>query len=154
MTGATSRVRASAMKVGPPPVRAHLASLFLRPRTPPLWLGVVVATSLIVVESLLVYLLKQVDPATACGIVYLVGVLLVSVTWGFGLAAVTSLASRHCLRLLPHGGRRELHPDRRSGRGGSRCLPGRRAVGQQPREPGPIARSRGGPTPPGGRGKP
>jgi hypothetical protein len=64
MTGATSRVRASAMEVGPPLVRARLVSLLLRPRTPALGLRVVVATSLIVVESLLVYLLKHVDPAT------------------------------------------------------------------------------------------
>jgi signal transduction histidine kinase len=53
----------------------------------------VVATAFIVVESVVVLLLKQVAPGNAFGVVYLVGVLVVSTVWGFGLAATTSVAS-------------------------------------------------------------
>jgi signal transduction histidine kinase len=68
-------------------------SLLVRPTTPPLWLGVVVATSLIVVETLLVHLLKQAAPQNAFGAVFLLGVLVVSARWGFGLAVTTTLVS-------------------------------------------------------------
>jgi signal transduction histidine kinase len=47
----------------------------------------------IVVESVVVLLLKQVAPGSAFGVVYLVGVLVVSTVWGFGLAATTSVSS-------------------------------------------------------------
>ena len=47
----------------------------------------------ILVESLLVIVLRQLAPAEAFGVVYLVGVLVVSIVWGFGLAVVTSVAS-------------------------------------------------------------
>jgi signal transduction histidine kinase len=54
---------------------------------------VVVAAAFIVVESVVVLLLKQVAPGNAFGVVYLVGVLVVSTVWGFGLAATASVAS-------------------------------------------------------------
>jgi signal transduction histidine kinase len=73
--------------------RARLVSLLLRPAAPPLLLGVVVAASLIVAETLLVYLLKRVAPENMFGVVYLLGALVVSTGWGFGLAATTSVAS-------------------------------------------------------------
>jgi signal transduction histidine kinase len=57
------------------------------------WLGLVVAASFIVVESVVVLLLKQVAPGDAFGVAYLVGVLVVSTMWGFGLSATTSVAS-------------------------------------------------------------
>jgi len=41
------------------PVRARLMSLLLRPTTPTLWLGIVVATSFIVIECLLLVTLKH-----------------------------------------------------------------------------------------------
>jgi signal transduction histidine kinase len=53
----------------------------------------VVAAAFIVVESIVVLLLKQVAPDNAFGVVFLVGVLVVSTGWGFGLAATTSVAS-------------------------------------------------------------
>jgi signal transduction histidine kinase len=68
-------------------------SRLLRPARPPVWLGVVVASAFIVVESVVVLLLKQVAPGNAFGVVYLVGVLVVSTVWGFGLAATASVAS-------------------------------------------------------------
>jgi signal transduction histidine kinase len=74
-------------------MRARLVSSLLRQKAPPLALGVVVAASFIVVETFLVYLLKVRTPGNACGVFYLLGVLVVSTVWGFGLAVTTSLAS-------------------------------------------------------------
>ena len=79
--------------MGPAPMRARLVSVLLRPTAPPLALGLAVAASLITAETLLVYLLKQVAPHEVFGVVYLIGVLVVSTGWGFGLAATTSVAS-------------------------------------------------------------
>lgn len=79
--------------LGRTPVRAQLVSLLLRPTTPPLWLGVVVAASFIVVETNLVIMCQDVAPMSAFGVVYLLGVMVVSTVWGFGLSAATSIAS-------------------------------------------------------------
>ena len=49
-----------------------------------------VAASFIAVETFLVYLLKARTPGNACGIFYLPGILVVSIVWGFGLAAYLS----------------------------------------------------------------
>ena len=67
--------------------------MLLRPTTPPLWLGVVVAASFIVTESLVLLALKHLVHGNAFGVAFLVGVLVVSTVWGFGLAVMTSLAS-------------------------------------------------------------
>src|ERR1700736_4492928 len=75
------------------PVRARLMSLLLRPTTPPLWLGIVVAACFIVIECLLLVTLKHMAGGNAFGVVFLVGVLVVSTMWGFGLAVTTSLMS-------------------------------------------------------------
>jgi signal transduction histidine kinase len=77
----------------PAPMRARLLSLLLRPTAPSLALGLVVAASLIAAESVLVYVLKQVAPGNAFGVVFLLGVVLVSTVWGFGVALATSVAS-------------------------------------------------------------
>jgi signal transduction histidine kinase len=74
-------------------MRARLVSLLLRPTTPPLWLGIVVAASFVAAESLLLYLLKEIHPRDMFGVIFLLGVLVVSTVWGFGLAAVTSVVS-------------------------------------------------------------
>jgi signal transduction histidine kinase len=68
-------------------------SPWLRPTRPPVWLGLVVAASFITMESAWVQQLRQVAPASAFGVVYLVGVLVVSAVWGFGLAATMSVVS-------------------------------------------------------------
>ncbi|MGO9156446.1 sensor histidine kinase [Mycobacterium sp.] len=68
-------------------------ALLLHASRPPVWLGLVVAAAFIVVESVVVLLLKQVAPGDAFGVVYLVGVLVVSTVWGFGLSVTTSVAS-------------------------------------------------------------
>jgi signal transduction histidine kinase len=74
-------------------VRARLVSLLLRPTTLSLTVGIVVAATLIAAETLLVYLLKQVAPGMAFGVIYLIGVLVISTGWGFGLAVTMSVAS-------------------------------------------------------------
>jgi signal transduction histidine kinase len=79
--------------IGPPPMRARLISLLLRPKTPPVWLGLMVAASFIVAETGAVLMGVQVAPGDAFGVVYLLGVLVVSTVWGFGLATATSVAS-------------------------------------------------------------
>src|SRR5271168_2746586 len=89
----TSRGLHADTDVGASPVRARMVALLLRATRPPVWLGLVVAASFIVVESVVVLLLKQVAPHDAFGVVYLVGVLVVPTMWGFGLSATTSVAS-------------------------------------------------------------
>jgi hypothetical protein len=74
-------------------MRVRVLSLLLRPTAPPLALGLVVAPLLIAAESLVVYLLQQVAPGNLFGVVFLLGVLVVSIGWGFGLGTMTALAS-------------------------------------------------------------
>jgi signal transduction histidine kinase len=74
-------------------LRGRLLALVLRPTAPPLIAGVATAAMLIAAEVVLVHLLKKVSPENAFGAVFLLGVLVVSASWGFGLALATSLAS-------------------------------------------------------------
>jgi signal transduction histidine kinase len=67
--------------------------LLVRPTPPPLWQGFVAAAALMGLETLVVVLLKHFAPTMAFGTVYLLGVLLVGMAWGFGLAAITALVS-------------------------------------------------------------
>jgi signal transduction histidine kinase len=93
MPWVTSARGTSDARVGQAPVRARLVSLVLRPTTLSLTVGIVVAATLIAAETLLVYLLKQVAPGMAFGVIYLIGVLVISTGWGFGLAVTMSVAS-------------------------------------------------------------
>ncbi len=68
-------------------------SLLVRPTTSPRWLGVAVAASFIVAETILVRLMMGLAPGNTFGAVYLLGVLVVSARWGFGLSAMTTVAS-------------------------------------------------------------
>ncbi|MFD6157391.1 GAF domain-containing protein [Nocardia sp. NPDC060256] len=79
--------------IAPTSLRGQLVSSSLRSMSPPCWLGIVVAATLIVIESGLVYWLKQLAPGDAFGVVYLLGVLVVSTIWGLGMAIATSVAS-------------------------------------------------------------
>jgi hypothetical protein len=63
------------------------------PIAPPIALGLVVAPLLIAAESLLVYLLMQVNPGNLFGVVFLLGVVVVSIGWGFRLGTMTALVS-------------------------------------------------------------
>lgn len=74
-------------------VQDRLLRLLLRTTAPPLWLGIVVAAAFIGFETLLVLQLKRVAPENAFGALFLLGVLVVSAGWGFGLAVATSLVS-------------------------------------------------------------
>jgi signal transduction histidine kinase len=93
MPGATSGRATSNTQVEPEGLRARALSSLLRPTAPPLALGLVVAASLIAAESLLVHRLTEVAPRNLFGVVFLLGVLVVSTLWGFGLGVLTSLAS-------------------------------------------------------------
>ena len=93
MPWVTSARGTSDARVGQAPVRARLVSLLLRPTARSVTVGVVVAATLIAAETVLVYLLTQVAPGMAFGVVYLMGVLVVSTGWGFGLAVTMSVAS-------------------------------------------------------------
>lgn len=73
--------------------RARWQSLLLRPAAGSVTLGLVVAASLIGAEALLLYLLERLAPADVYGLVFLLGVLVVSTWWGVGLAATMSVAS-------------------------------------------------------------
>ena len=74
-------------------LHARLLALVVRPTAPPLWLGIVVAVLFITGETLLVHRLQKIAPENAFGALFLLGVLVVSAGWGFGLAVATSLAS-------------------------------------------------------------
>jgi PAS domain S-box-containing protein len=76
-----------------PSLPARLLGLVVRPTAPPVWLGVVVAAVFIAGETLVVQQLKQIAPENAFGVLFLLGVLVVSAGWGFRLAVVTTLAS-------------------------------------------------------------
>ncbi|HWE10754.1 MAG TPA: GAF domain-containing protein [Solirubrobacteraceae bacterium] len=67
-------------------------SLVISP-TPPLALGIVVAIALIVAETLAVYPLRHIAPEISLGVVYLLGMLVVSSVWGLALGVVTAVLS-------------------------------------------------------------
>ena len=73
--------------------RGRLLTLFLRPTARPLGWGVVVAIGFIAAETLVVLYLTRVAPENAFGAIFLLGVLVVSAGWNFGLAIATSLVS-------------------------------------------------------------
>jgi signal transduction histidine kinase len=93
MPGGVLALGDSDVPPGPAPMRKGLASLLLRPTAPSLKWGVVVATSLIVAETLALYPLKRVAPENTLGVVYLFGIVAVAIAWGFWLAAATTVAS-------------------------------------------------------------
>jgi K+-sensing histidine kinase KdpD len=78
-------------------LRARLLPLLLRPTPRPLAFGLVFAAALIVAETLLAYPLERVVPANSLGVLYLLGVLVVSTGWGFRLGVATALVSAGAL---------------------------------------------------------
>lgn len=58
-----------------------------------MWLGLLVAASAILAETLLVFALRSLAPMDTFGVIYLLGALVVAIGWGSGLAAVTSAVS-------------------------------------------------------------
>ena len=81
----------SAMRRGHQKIRLRTLA---RPSTPSLGWGIAVASSLLLVETLLVCSLNVVTRTTGCfATLYLIGVLAISPVWGFGLSATMSIAS-------------------------------------------------------------
>ena len=72
---------------------ARVLSLLMRPMSRPLASWIVVAVALIVAETLVVYLLRRVASEISPGVVYLVGVLVVSSVSGPALGVVTAVLS-------------------------------------------------------------
>jgi signal transduction histidine kinase len=74
--------------------------------TPPLTVGVAVAAAFITAESALLVVLNRMAPDESFGVLFLLGVLVVSTLWGPGLAATTSVLSAiafDVFRDWPHG---------------------------------------------------
>ena len=59
----------------------------------PIWAGALAAFAAVGIGTLIVYPLEDVAPAVSLGIVYLPGVLLVSIFWGWRLGLLTTVAS-------------------------------------------------------------
>src|SRR5208337_4600833 len=74
------------------PSRRRLAPLPMR-SSRPLWLGLMVAAVLILVDTVLVRLLASVAPHTASGTVYVLGAVAISASWAIGLAIMSRLVS-------------------------------------------------------------
>jgi signal transduction histidine kinase len=68
-------------------------SLLLRPTPPPLGLGILTSGAFITAETLVAYPLRSVAPEASLAVLYLLGVLVVSLVWGLALGAATSLVS-------------------------------------------------------------
>ena len=86
--------RVSDTGLGPQSMRARLSPLLVRPAAPSLALGIAVGASFILIETLVVCVLNVVTGTTGhFGTLYLLGVLVVSTVWGFGLSATMSTAS-------------------------------------------------------------
>jgi signal transduction histidine kinase len=73
----------------------RLLAVVLRPTPPPRTVGLVVAVSLIVAETVVVVVLQRVvgQSLGGFGLCYMFGVLLVAAVWGFGLSLMMSVAS-------------------------------------------------------------
>jgi PAS domain S-box-containing protein len=73
--------------------RSGPLALLTPPTAPPLTLGLIVGASLVAGETLILYPLKVLAPEDTLGIVYVLGVVIVAIVWGFWLAAATSAVS-------------------------------------------------------------
>jgi two-component system sensor histidine kinase KdpD len=60
---------------------------------PPAWLGLLATVAAVAVGTLIVYPLKSIAPVGSLGVVYLPGILLISIVWGLRLGLIASLAS-------------------------------------------------------------
>jgi PAS domain S-box-containing protein len=79
---------------GPRTLRLRVLALLARAKAPSLVLGIAVAASFLVAETLVVCSLNVVTGTTGrFGTIFLLGVLVVSMVWGFGLSTTMSIAS-------------------------------------------------------------
>lgn len=88
----------------------RLLGQVVRPTARPVGVGILVAIVFLLAEIGAVVALKQVAPENAFGAVLLLGVLVVSAGWDFGLALATSLASAAVYAYLHLEGRDSLAP--------------------------------------------
>ncbi|MCW2733630.1 MAG: domain S-box [Mycobacterium sp.] len=93
VSGAVPAPSTSDAERRPASARGHVLSLLVRPTTPSLAVGLGVAASLLLAETLLGFLLSRVVPEGTLGVVYLLGAVVIAMGWGFWLAAATALAS-------------------------------------------------------------
>jgi signal transduction histidine kinase len=75
------------------PVSAILIPLLLRPKPPPAWLGLVVAAAFIAAETLVMFPLRANSPTAATGVLFLCGILAVSMVWRPWLSVLTAVVS-------------------------------------------------------------
>ena len=75
------------------PVFARLNALLSGGNRPPIMAGVIAAVALVAACTGIVYPLKQVTTVSSLGVVYLLGVVVVSAFWGVWLGVATSLLS-------------------------------------------------------------
>jgi two-component system sensor histidine kinase KdpD len=72
---------------------ARTFGFLLSPEPPPRRVGALVAIALVALCTLLIYPLGQAAPVVSLGVVYMLAVVIVSVTWGVWLGVATSLLS-------------------------------------------------------------
>jgi two-component system sensor histidine kinase KdpD len=72
---------------------ARSFGFLLTPEPPSRRVGALVAVALVAFCTLLIYPLKQAAPVVSLGVVYMLAVVIVSVTWGMWLGVATSLLS-------------------------------------------------------------
>jgi two-component system sensor histidine kinase KdpD len=60
---------------------------------PPVWLGLLATVAAVAASTLIVYPLKSVAPVVSLGVVYLPGILLISIVWGLRLGLLASVVS-------------------------------------------------------------
>ncbi|MEV4510855.1 DUF4118 domain-containing protein [Dactylosporangium sp. NPDC049525] len=65
----------------------------LRPKPPPIWLGLVAAVAFIAAETIVLFPLRGDASTGAPAVLYLCGILVVSMAWGAGLGVATAVAS-------------------------------------------------------------
>lgn len=88
-------------------------SVALSAKPPSVWFGLLASAAAIAAATLLVYPLKTVAPAVSLGVVYIPGVLLVSIVWGLRLGLLTALVSALVFNLfhLPPTGQLDIAAD-------------------------------------------
>lgn len=74
-------------------MRRHRFATGLGAEPPSAWLGVLATVATVVAGTLLVYPLKSLAPVVSLGVVYLPGILLVSVVWGLRMGLLASVLS-------------------------------------------------------------
>jgi two-component system, OmpR family, sensor histidine kinase KdpD len=72
---------------------ARYFGFLLTPEPPPKRVGAVIAVGLVALCTLLIYPLEQAAPVVSLGVVYMLAVVIVSVTWGIWLGVGTSVLS-------------------------------------------------------------